>query len=424
MTQWRAGEKERARSDVRVAIDIGSTVVKVARVASDGELLGQEFYPRDFDSGIARQVESIVNGSGFSDEEVLICSSANGGLRVGIVSLTEHFSGATLRNQVLLAGANPVFACGLDDHTGNTDHVDILIVGGGIDCAEGAPLEQRLRRFDASKYRFSALVYAGNRQYADLFLQLFPQATVIANPLSEGLSGKSTSVFDAIRRAYLADLVHKQGISDLRKSLSKTIRPTPEVVSRGFQRIVFNRSRIKALGPCMLLDIGGATTDLHYTTDVIREDSEEKALPGSSVARYVFTDLGIVASRDSTLLQLRSHPRLYDLLSMIAEDDGIREMYRALREGEFEPAPRLLSYACLFIALGRFANGSTSGIPSADLSKVAQILLTGGAAQILDVSVASRVVDLFVRGQGNPRILIDHSYRIWVDGMTWSALDY
>ncbi len=172
----------------------------------------------------------------------------------------------------------------------------------------------------------------------------------------------------------------------------------------------------------MLLDIGGATTDLHYTTDIIREDSEEKALPGSSVARYVFTDLGIVASRDSVLLQLRGHPRLYDLLGRIAEDDDIREMYQALREGEFEPSPRLLSYTCLFIALDRFANGSTPGLPSADLSKVAQIILTGGAAQLLNVSVASRVVDLFACGQGNPRILIDHCYRIWVDGITWSAI--
>jgi hypothetical protein len=416
-----AGEKQHAGSEVRIAIDIGSTVVKLARVASDGELLSQEFCPRNFDAGIARQVESIVNHTGFSDEGVLICSSAKGGLRVGIVCLTEHFSGATLRNQVLMAGANPVFVCGLDDHTGNPDYVDIVIVGGGIDCAEAAPLEQRLRRFDASKYRFSALAYAGNRYYADLFLELFPQATVIVNPLSEGLLSRSTSVFEAIRRAYLDDLVYKQGIGDLRRSLSKTIRPTPEVVNRGFQRIVFNCSRIEAPGPCMLLDIGGATTDLHYTTDIIREDSEEKALPGSSVARYVFTDLGIVASRDSTLLQLRGHPRLYDLLGRI-EDDDIREMYQSLREGEFEPSPRLLSYTCLFIALDRFANGSTPGLPSADLSKVAQIILTGGAAQILNVSVASRVVDLFVCGQGNPRILIDRCYRIWVDGITWSAI--
>jgi hypothetical protein len=422
MTQWQPCEKQHAGSEIRIAIDIGSTVVKLARVASDGDLLSQEFCPRDFDAGIARQVESIVNQTGFSDEDVLICSSANGGLRVGIICLTEHFSGATLRNQVLMAGANPVFVCGLDDQTGNLDQVDILIVGGGIDCVEAAPLEQRLRRFDARKYRFSALAYAGNRHHADLFLHLFPQATVITNPLSERLLSKSTSVSEAIRRAYLDDLVHKRGISDLRKSLSKTIRPTPEVVNRGFQRIMFNRSRIEALGPCMLLDIGGATTDLHYTTDIIREDSEEKALPGSSVARYVFTDLGIVASRDSTLLQLRGHPRLYDLLGRIAKDGDIRGMYQSLREGEFEPSPRLLSYTCLFIALDRFANGSTPGLPSADLSKVAQIMLTGGAAQILDVSVASRVVDLFVCGHGNPCILIDRCYQIWVDGITWSAI--
>jgi hypothetical protein len=61
MTRWRVGKKEHGGSKGRVAIDIGSTVVKVASVASDGELLGQEFYPRDFDAGIARQVESIVN---------------------------------------------------------------------------------------------------------------------------------------------------------------------------------------------------------------------------------------------------------------------------------------------------------------------------------------------------------------------------
>lgn len=34
---------------------------------------------------------------------------------------------------------------------------------------------------------------------------------MIANPLSEGHLRKSTSVFEALRRAYLDDLVHKAG---------------------------------------------------------------------------------------------------------------------------------------------------------------------------------------------------------------------
>lgn len=152
------------------------------------------------------------------------------------------------------------------------------------------------------------------------------------------------------------------------------MRPTPEVVNHGFQRIVSNRSNIAALGPCLLLDMGGATTDLHYTIDIIRAESEERASPGLSVARYVFTDLGIVASRESTLFQLRGYPRLYDLIGAITESGGAREMYQALREEECEPSPQLLSYACLFVALDRFANARIPGLPSADLSRVAQII--------------------------------------------------
>ena len=94
-----------------IAVDIGSTVVKVAHITLAGELLKQEFFPRDFKAGIARQVESLLTDLtvGPDDSNVLVCSSANGGLRVGIVCLSKIFSGAVLRNQVLAAGANPIF---------------------------------------------------------------------------------------------------------------------------------------------------------------------------------------------------------------------------------------------------------------------------------------------------------------------------
>ena len=43
-----------------VALDIGSTVVKVARIDAQGGLESQHFYPRDFEAGIGRQVTAIL----------------------------------------------------------------------------------------------------------------------------------------------------------------------------------------------------------------------------------------------------------------------------------------------------------------------------------------------------------------------------
>ena len=268
-----------------VAVDVGSTVVKIALVGEGDNLISQQFYPRDFEAGIASQVEFLLGSLGISPDrpDVLACSSANGGLRVGIVCLTGNFSGAVLRHQVLLAGANPVFVRDFDEDGGNPTYVDILLVGGGIDCADAAPLERRLRRFDAESYRYGALLFAGNRYLADLFRQRFPSASVVANPLAEQLVSRTNPVFEAVRRAYLDDLIYKEGVSELRSNLAGGIRPTPEVVNLGFQRAVLNRSNIGVIAPCVLLDIGGATTDLHYTVEIVKEKSGAPGRPWQDV---------------------------------------------------------------------------------------------------------------------------------------------
>ena len=407
----------------RVAVDIGSTVVKIARIRENGEIESQQQFPRDFEAGIARQVESLLERFGVppESEDIVVCSSANGGLRVGIVCLSKHYSGAALRNQVLLAGANPVFVHDLDEEGGSLTHVDILLVGGGIDCSDATPLEGRLRRFQPARYRFGTLVYAGNGFLAELFAELFSGAAVIPNPLAETLVGRRPSVFEAVRRAYLDDLVYKEGVSELRGNLSKGIRPTPEIVSQGFQRALAKSSGIEIFGACVVLDIGGATTDLHYTVEIVRDDSEQRPPAGASVARFVFTDLGIVASRDSLMPELRNHPRLYEFLKCVL-NDGVREIYQSMREGEYDPSPLLLSYGCLFLALERFAQGRGPGLPTADLTRIAQIILTGGASQAMAEEVVGRVFELFrSENSGAPVVLVDRRYQIWIDGITWSG---
>ncbi len=408
-------------SKLRIAIDIGSTVVKIAKIDSNDEIIEQNFYARDFEAGIAHQVETLVDflDISYDKDSIQVCSSANGGLRVGIICLTSYYSGATLRNQALSAGANPIFVHDLEEDGGNLNYVDILLVGGGIDCKDFPPLEQRLKRFNPDKYHFGLLIYAGNCFYADLFSRLFPMAKVIDNPLAESLNSRRSTVFETLRRAYLDDLVFKEGISELRNNLSKAIHPTPEIVNRGFQRVVFNHSSILIAGAGVLIDIGGATTDIHYTVEIISNESDDKPSAGTSVARYVFTDLGIVASVESTLLQIRSHPRLYEFLN-ITLAENVREVYRLLREGQYEPSAELLSYACLFIALDRFSKGQGLGLPIADLGKISQFVLTGGSAQNLKEQMVLKVIDLFVGNKGsNPGVYIDRNYQIWVDGITW-----
>lgn len=407
----------------RVALDIGSTVVKVARLGDDGTLLDQQFHPRDFDAGIARQVVQLLDRLGIDVERepILSCSSANGGLRVGIVCLSAHFSGAAMRNQVLLAGANPVFVHEMDGAAGDPRRVDILLVGGGIDCEDAAPARARLGRFDPGGYRFGTLVYAGNRFLAADFARRFPHAVVIDNPLGETLSRRVGSVFDCVRRAYLDDLVHKEGVSELPPAIARGIRPTPEVASRGFLRAVSNQSTLAVVGACVVLDIGGATTDLHYTVEIVAEDSPELPAGGVSVARYVFTDLGIVASLDTLLQQLRLHPRLYEFLAALhGPGADVRSLYASLREGEHVAAGGLPAYACLFLALDRFRHGHGPGLPVGQLERVAQLVLTGGAAQMLDEAVVGRIVALLVAaGTPPPLVQIDRRYEIWVAGITW-----
>jgi hypothetical protein len=322
---------------------------------------------------------------------------------------------------VLLAGANPVFVHDFDGANGSLDRVDILLVGGGIDSHDAAPLERRLRAFRAERYRFGSLVYAGNAYLADTFRALNSGALIVANPCAHSLSGRSQTVFETVRRAYLDDLVYKEGVSELRGGLGTGIRPTPEIVSQGLQRVLANSSSIHVAGACVVLDIGGATTDLHYTVEIVREDSEEAPTGGPSVARFVFTDLGIVASRDTLLLQLRNHPRLFEFLRSVVGESA-RELYISMRESEYVPTPGVLAYGCLFLAMDRFASGRGPGLPSADLNRVAHVVMTGGASRLMDEEAVARVLGL-VRSptSGTPAILIDRDYQLWVDGITWTG---
>jgi len=411
-----------AVGNAHIAVDIGSTLIKVARIDGNGRLAAQTFHDRDPDAAITGQVDALL-ASIDAPAVPLFCSSANGGLRVGIVCLTSTFSGSVFRNQVLLAGANPMFVHTFEEARGDLRPVDVLLVGGGIDCDDAGPLRDRLPAFDATGYRYTTLMYAGNRALAEGVRTQFPSSVVVGNPLAEGLSGRTLSVWRALRDAYLNDIVHKDGVQEIVRTYGRPIWPTPEVVNAGFRRILSCGSDIQVGSPCMLLDIGGATTDIHYTVEIVRPESENQPQVGTSIARYVFTDLGVKASRDTTLLQLRSHGRGYDYLSRVLDGD-VQGIYKQMREGGFEPTTEIVAGACLFLALDRFFRGAEPGLPTVEPERITQIMVTGGGGLAMTDAIITRIVESFFAGHRVlPSIFVDRAYRIWTEGITGMAED-
>lgn len=393
-------------------------MIKLATVGDDGALLDQEFHQRDYEAEIPDQLESILDPfqEKLEGQDLVVCSSANGGLRVGVVCLSGSYSGWVYRNQVLLGGANPIFIHEITNPESSLQHVDVLIVGGGIDCPDNEAMRILIENFSPQDYSYGTLVFAGNKFLANDFRSKFPDAKIIDNPMTNGLFHADDSIFVALRDAYLEDLVYKRGISEIAEKYGCVVRPTPEVVNRGYYRAITENLFPDLSGASVLMDIGGATTDFHYAVELVRDDSVNRPPTGSSVARYVFTDLGVFASLDSTVLQLRRNPRTFEFLATTLNAD-VSDTYRQLREGEYTPSAELLGYACIFLGLDRFSVGGGPGLPSADLSKLNKLVLTGGAAQLLDEDVVARLVSIFLPSAIDSRfVMIDRKYEIWVQG--------
>ena len=199
------------------------------------------------------------------------------------------------------------------------------------------------------------------------------------------------------------------------------MRPTPEVVSLGFQRAVLNGASIGVIAPCLLLDIGGATTDLHYTVEIVKDGNggQHFRSAGASVARYVFTDLGIVASRDSLLLQLRSHSRLYEFLGAVLPDD-VTETYRLFAKASISLQPELLALRLLVSRAGSLCSGPRTGASHRRLgSDCASYSYRGWRASLVGGdSQESRRLGYSEEQQAS--ILIDRKYQIWVEGISFA----
>ncbi|MBI9101473.1 MAG: glutamate mutase L [Spirochaetales bacterium] len=344
-----------------------------------------------------------VSGFGFGSESgrsgdetlewgtFMACSSAAGGLRMSVHGLVMDMTARAAREAALGAGAiiKQVTAGKMrasDIRLLNEIDPNIILLAGGVDYGERVTSLYNAECI-AELNLPVPLLYAGNvenrAEIRDIFKGSRYRLEILDNVYPRIDELHVDEARKHIQRVFEENIVHAPGMARIREMVDGPILPTPGAVFTAAELLQ------EVVGDLLVIDAGGATTDVHSVTDGSEEINRILISPEPRAKRTVEGDLGIYVNREN-VLDLLARGEI--LSSCTALEDGFRERVMALpplphTEEEITTAEALTAAvleAALFRHAGRLQDLYTPGgrrqiARGKDLSRVGLLIGTGGA---------------------------------------------
>ncbi|MBR5538102.1 MAG: glutamate mutase L [Clostridia bacterium] len=385
--------------DVLVA-EIGSTTTVVNAFHRLGEktplFLGQGQAPTsvlqgDVCVGLQGAVDDLCRRQGWDDiryDAMLATSSAAGGLRMTVHGLVYDMTVRAAREAALGAGANlHQVTAGILQEEDLEDLQDVnpnlILIAGGTDYGERRTALENAKLIRGLNLNVP-VIYAGNIQNQTRVQKIFEDAPaelyVVENvyPRLDDLNIEPAR--RVIHDVFEKHIIHAPGMERVRTMVNGTIIPTPGAVME-CARLLYEQ-----VGDLVVLDVGGATTDIHSVTEGSEEIASIQLSPEPMAKRTVEGDLGVFVNARSMAKQIG----MYNLEKEIGQDPApIFEHYKAIPDTpeQFKLTEALAWHAAsdaLERHCGRFRHtyGSTGRQTFAegkDLTNVKYLVATGGA---------------------------------------------
>lgn len=290
-------------------IDFGSTYTKVTIVDLDSEeIIGTATAGTTVETNIMDGLHAALGkiqapAGGWDFQRKLACSSAAGGLKMIASGLVKELTAEAARRAALGAGAKIMQVFSYELAESDLEKIaaakpDIILLAGGTD---GGNKEILLKNAESlCKLPMSLpVVVAGNKvvspQAADVLRQKHNPVVVADNVMPElnVLSVESARL--AIREIFLSNIVQAKGLDKTEEFLERVLMPTPAAVLSAAELLSRGYGEEKGLGELLLVDVGGATTDVHSlaTGDPSKPGVALKGLPEPFAKRTVEGDLGM-----------------------------------------------------------------------------------------------------------------------------------
>ncbi|GAA5146152.1 methylaspartate mutase accessory protein GlmL [Nocardioides marinquilinus] len=412
-----------------VCLDVGSTFTKALLVdLDDAVVLGAAEHPTTVGTDVLEGVDACVARLDAADAPLLVCSSAGGGLRIAVVGNEELVTAEAGRRVALSSGGKVVAVVaaaagpfGLDDLAGP----DVVLLTGGTDGGNAEVVVGAARRLKRAGWR-GPVVAAGNADAADEVRAALAGLPVVVAPNVVPRIGelRPEGARAAMREMFLSHVIGGKQLSAGDRFASLVRGATPDVVLTGVEVLA------AAVGPVVVVDVGGATTDVH---SVVELDAETGALAREVVAatpvtRTVEGDLGMRWSAVSTA-EAAGLDDLADAAAARAADPSWLPATETDHDDD-----EALARAATGLALRRHAGrarvvvgpeGRVIERSGVDLREVGLVVLSGGVLRHGRPGVADRVLagstGRDVEGgwqlPERPRVVVDARYLLAAVGL-------
>ncbi|MFW5473936.1 glutamate mutase L [Knoellia sp. CPCC 206450] len=383
-----------------LCVDVGSTFTKAVLVdVSSGALVGAASSPTTVATDVMDGVDAVCRELATHGPvaETLVCSSAGGGLRIAVVGYEREVTAEAGHRVALSAGGRVVHVSagslsGEGVRSLRAASPDLVLLAGGTDGGNADVLRHNASRLASARLR-APIVVAGNAEVADEVAaeldrtgrrfvvtdNVLPRIGVIAPDAARG----------AIRAAFLEHVIGGKGLSRGRGFTELVRAATPDAVLRGVELLADVRGE-----DVVVVDIGGATTDVYSVLRPQGEDAEiERDVAGSMWhERTVEADLGMrwnalgiveVGQREHLPLS----PETVAYAGHVASETG----HRASTESEWELEGDLARVAAL-VAVRRHGRPRVAGDRPRPLADVGLVLGSGGVFRHGPVALADGVL--------------------------------
>jgi hypothetical protein len=186
-----------------------------------------------------------------------------------------------------------------------------------------------------------------------------------------------------IQDAFEDHITRAPGMEHVREMVNGPIIPTPGAVMQ-CTKLLYD-----CIGDCIVLDVGGATTDLHSVTEDSDMVSRILTAPEPKAKRTVEGDLGVYVNRYKVIESIGEEKFKEEMEAMGVDPEATLATYKAIpkNDDEFKLVERLAKEAVLKAVERhageiRYVYGPSGRITLAegkDLTQVRHIVGTGGA---------------------------------------------